>query len=512
LDPAPIDREPQKPEDPKPDEDEKEDRPPPERIECNNQGRYFCRSRGTPQKGKRQMTNLDAHDWGKSRNRGLKYIHDSEARQNYFSRANAKSNSERDEITRKEDKLNALAVRILQRHFKADEYDCEPDCVVKFPEPILRPDPGYPWKPVPWWPNPTPVDKPQCTNSTDGGDENGNGAWGLDRIDQPNLKLTDSPLDGSYDRHCVCCGLERTVVFVIDTGVQEHCELGQRLLVSEGRSFDPEDGTSTPLDPPKQESGDTHGHGTHVAGTIGGCNVGVNVCTNIVGLRVFPKNSGSTWRSWIIAAIDYVTEKALNASGDDSLANFHKTINMSVGGGYSTAYESAIDDAYDAGVTVVVAAGNSAQDACNSSPSHVKKAITVGATTITDNIASYSNWGSCVDIFAPGSDIFSAHENTGETAINMDESCEYTDMSGTSMASPHVAGVASLAHAYGLASTPGNTWQFIKCTAFNGKILNTGSYTDTVNRLLRVDLKENAYPCLKLAPLKPITFVPAPPH
>lgn len=224
---------------------------------------------------------------------------------------------------------------------------------------------------------------------------------------------------------------------------------------------------------------------------------------------MFPPNSGSTWRSWIIAAIDYVTEKALNASGNDSLANYHKTINLSVGGGYSTAYETAIDAAYDAGVTVVVAAGNSYGDACDYSPSHVTKAITVGATKDDDTIPSFSNTGSCVDIFAPGHNVVSAEAD--EADFNMDESHTYQDMSGTSMASPHVAGAASLAHAYNLATTPGSTWDFLKCVAFKNMVDTTGAEPDTTEMLLRVKLLANwRLHCMKLLPYKPTPVIPVP--
>jgi subtilisin family serine protease len=176
---------------------------------------------------------------------------------------------------------------------------------------------------------------------------------------------------------------------------------------------------------------DCNGHGTHVAGTIGGATYGVAKGVTLVAVRVLDcSGSGST--SGVIAGIDWVT--ANHVAGAPAVAN------MSLGGSASTALDSAVSRSITDGVTYAVAAGNGnalgvPQDACKSSPSRVGAALTVGASDAKDAPASFSNYGSCVDLFAPGVDITSAWW-TGSTATNT--------ISGTSMATPHVAGVAAL--------------------------------------------------------------------
>lgn len=233
-----------------------------------------------------------------------------------------------------------------------------------------------------------------------------NGAtWGLDRIDQ-----ADRPLDGNYDYQSTGQGVH---AFIIDTGILAgHVEFGTRVLagytaINDGR------GTA-----------DCNGHGTHVAGTVGGTTWGAAKGVSLVPVRVLDCRGSGTW-SGVIAGIDWVAASTLRPA----------VANMSLGGGYSASVNAAVSGAVAKGVTTVVAAGNSNADACNYSPASEASAITVGATTAGDARASYSNWGTCLDLFAPGSSITSAW-HTNPTATNT--------ISGTSMASPHVAGAAAL--------------------------------------------------------------------
>ncbi|OOE45433.1 S8 family peptidase [Salinivibrio kushneri] len=230
-----------------------------------------------------------------------------------------------------------------------------------------------------------------------------NPVWGLDRIDQRNL-----PLDNNYSTNFDGTGV---TAYVIDTGVTtSHVEFGGR--ARSGYDFVDND----------NDASDCNGHGTHVAGTIGGSQYGVAKNVDIVGVRVLScSGSGST--SGVIGGVDWV---AANANGP-SVAN------MSLGGGVSTALDRAVASAVQSGVSFMLAAGNSNADACNSSPAREPSGVTVGSSTIRDTRSSFSNWGSCLDVFAPGSDIKSAWYDGS-----------YRTISGTSMATPHVAGVAAL--------------------------------------------------------------------
>jgi subtilisin family serine protease len=268
--------------------------------------------------------------------------------------------------------------------------------------------------------------------------------WGLDRIDQ-----TTRALDGVYRYRYTGSGV---YAFVIDTGIRpDHAEFTGRLLPGATAVAD---GNGT---------ADCNGHGTHVAGTVGGSTWGVAKGVALVPVRVLDcAGSGST--SGIIAGVDWVAgQTALRPA----------VANLSLGGGKSLAVNSSVAGAVAQGVTMVVAAGNSNADACNFSPASERSALTVGATTSTDARASYSNFGACLDLFAPGSSITSAWF-TGGTAVNT--------ISGTSMAAPHVAGAAALVLAADPSASPAQVAGVITGTAVTGVVTSAGSRSP--NRLL----------------------------
>ncbi len=269
-----------------------------------------------------------------------------------------------------------------------------------------------------------------------------NATWGLDRIDQRNR-----PLDGTYSYDLTGQGVSS---YIIDTGIRSnHSEFSGRVAPG-ATAIDDGRGTE-----------DCNGHGTHVAGTAGGTTYGVAKQTTLVPVRVLGCD-GSGSNSGVIAGMDWVAD---NASGP-SVAN------MSLGGGVSTATDAAVDRMVASGVTVVVAAGNENQNACNVSPARAASALTVASTTSTDARSSFSNYGSCVDIFAPGSSITSAWY-TSTTATNT--------ISGTSMASPHVAGAAALYLQAKPQASPSKVGNAIVSTATNNVV---SSPAGSPNRLL----------------------------
>jgi subtilisin family serine protease len=266
-------------------------------------------------------------------------------------------------------------------------------------------------------------------------------SWGLDRIDQRDL-----PLDSAYNFTNKGDGV---TAYVIDTGVRvDHPTF-------EGRAsggFDAIDGDNDPAD--------GHGHGTHVAGTIGGTEYGVAKGVNIVGVRVLDDNGSGTTEQ-VVAGIDWVAQ---NHSGP-SVAN------MSLGGEVDEALDEAVRGAISSGVTFAVAAGNSSADADGFSPARVTEAITVAASDDADGQAYFSNYGSVVDLYAPGVDITSSW-NDGAT----------NTISGTSMATPHVAGAAALYLSANPTATPTDVATALSTAATPDKITNpTG---DTPNLLL----------------------------
>ncbi|EGT3624925.1 S8 family peptidase [Morganella morganii] len=267
--------------------------------------------------------------------------------------------------------------------------------------------------------------------------------WGIDRIDQRNL-----PLDSNYHTDYDGSGV---TAFVIDTGVlNTHNEFGGR--ASSGYDFIDNDYDAT----------DCNGHGTHVAGTIGGSTYGVAKNVNVVGVRVL-NCSGSGSNSGVIAGINWVKN---NASGP-------AVANMSLGGGASQATDDAVNAAVAAGITFVVAAGNDNSNACNYSPARAADAITVGSTTSNDSRSSFSNYGTCLDIYAPGSSITSSWY-TSNSATNT--------ISGTSMASPHVAGVAALYLDENPNLSPAQVTNLLATRATSGKV--TDAKTGSPNKLL----------------------------
>jgi serine protease len=273
--------------------------------------------------------------------------------------------------------------------------------------------------------------------------------WGIDRIDQRDL-----PLSTTYTYDTSASGVH---AYIIDTGLLTgHTQFtgrtgnGFRAIADDGR------GTS-----------DCNGHGTHVAGTVGGTTYGVAKGVTVHPVRVFGcGNSGSN--SDIIAGIDWVAQNRVLPA----------VANMSLGGGVSQATDDAVNRLINAGVVAVVAAGNSGTDACGSSPARVPNAITVGATGTNDARSVWtstqsSSWGSCLDIFAPGTSILSAGiSSTSATAT----------LSGTSMASPHVAGVAALYLANNPSATPAQVTTAILNNATPNKV--TDARTGSPNRLL----------------------------
>ncbi|WP_240037747.1 S8 family peptidase [Glycomyces paridis] len=266
-------------------------------------------------------------------------------------------------------------------------------------------------------------------------------SWGLDRVDQDAL-----PLDASYEYEWTGAGVD---AFILDTGLNtEHQEFTGR--IGEGYDFIDDD-----ADP-----ADCHGHGTHVAGTVGGTTYGLAKDVTIRAVRVLDCGGSGSY-SAIIGGIDWV---AANADGP-------AVANMSLGGTFSQALNDAIAAAVESGVTFAIAAGNEGQDACNVSPGSEPSAITVGATDQTDTQTSWSNYGECVDILAPGAAITSAWID----AVDAENT-----ISGTSMATPHVAGVAALY----LESNPEATPEEVAAALTEGAVADAVSGTNGSPNLL----------------------------
>ncbi|MCP3804131.1 S8 family peptidase [Allokutzneria sp. A3M-2-11 16] len=273
-------------------------------------------------------------------------------------------------------------------------------------------------------------------------DTQNNATWGLDRVDQKNL-----PLDTKYN-YANKAG--NVTAYIVDTGVHKaHSEFGSR--ASDGYDFIDNDAIAQ----------DCNGHGTHVAGTVGGTTYGVAKDVKLVGVRVLNCQGQGQW-SQVIGGIDWVAKNAKKPA----------VANMSLGGGVNTSVDSAVSKAVQSGVTFGVAAGNNnGADACNTSPARTPEAITVGSTDRSDNRSSFSNTGRCLDIFGPGSSITSAWHTGGTNTI-----------SGTSMATPHVVGAAALYLSGNAAATPAQVGSALTGNATNGVVKNPGA--NSPNKLL----------------------------
>jgi subtilisin family serine protease len=266
-----------------------------------------------------------------------------------------------------------------------------------------------------------------------------NATWGLDRVDQ-----RDRPLNGYYVYNYTGSGVR---AYIVDTGIRaSHNDFGGRVsggytAINDGR------GTN-----------DCNGHGTHVAGTVGGATWGVAKSVRLVPVRVLDCN-GSGTNSGVIAGIDWVRYNHIKPA----------VANMSLGGGASSAVDTAVNNLNSAGVTVVVAAGNDNDNACYYSPARASGVYTVASSTSSDYRSSFSNYGSCVEIFAPGSSIKSAWY-TSNTATNT--------ISGTSMASPHVAGAAALYLQRYPSASPSSVKGWLTNNATTGRITGENGSPD----------------------------------
>ncbi|MFE5590767.1 S8 family peptidase [Streptomyces sp. NPDC056549] len=260
--------------------------------------------------------------------------------------------------------------------------------------------------------------------------------WGLDRIDQPDL-----PLDNDFTTRGSGAGV---TAYILDTGIDYgHDEFGNRAAFGFDAMGDGRLGK------------DCNGHGTHVAGTVAGTTYGVARKASLVSVRVLGCDGRGTY-SGIIAGLDWVAKNARQPA----------VLNGSLGGDRSVALNDAATALYSAGVLPVIAAGNSSKSACEVSPASADGVLTVAASNIRDEETSFSNYGPCVEIFAPGEDIVSARVGGGSVAL-----------SGTSMAAPHVAGVAALYKAEHPTASPAEVAEWIDGNATEGALSNVSGGT-----------------------------------
>jgi subtilisin family serine protease len=267
--------------------------------------------------------------------------------------------------------------------------------------------------------------------------------WGLDRVDQRTL-----PLSASYTWGTSGTGVH---VYIIDTGIRTtHGDFGGRAVwdFNAVKGNDPDT--------------DCHGHGTHVAGTVGGTTYGVAKGVSLHAVKVLDCAGSGRW-SGLIAGIDWVTAHAAKPA----------VANMSLGGEYNQAANDAVAGSVASGVVYAVAAGNSSTDACAFSPASEPTALTVGATTKIDALSSFSNTGPCVDLFAPGTFVLSAYNRSDTDAVYL---------SGTSMATPHVTGAAALYLENHPTASPAEVANYLLAAATRDRIVGVG--TGSPNLLL----------------------------
>ncbi|OKK05844.1 peptidase S8 [Streptomyces sp. CB03234] len=266
-------------------------------------------------------------------------------------------------------------------------------------------------------------------------------SWGLDRIDQPYL-----PLNGQFNVYSTGAG---ATAYILDSGIDYgHTEFGGRAVPGFDAMGDGRNGQ------------DCNGHGTHVAGTVGGATYGVARASRLVSVRVLGCDGKGAY-SGIIAGFDWVARNAQQPA----------VLNGSLGGPRSDAVNQAATALSDSGVLPVIAAGNDAIDACNVSPASAARVLTVGATNQHDLQTNFSNHGPCLDMYAPGADIVSARLGGGSVALN-----------GTSMASPHVAGVATLLKSRHASATPAQVYRWLTDRSVDGILVVSPS---SPNRLVQ---------------------------
>ncbi|MEW1635113.1 S8 family peptidase [Streptomyces sp. NPDC093801] len=266
-------------------------------------------------------------------------------------------------------------------------------------------------------------------------------SWGLDRIDQRKL-----PLDNDFSTQGNGAGV---TAYILDSGIDlNHSEFGGRARAGFDAIGDGWGGM------------DCQGHGTHVAGTVAGATYGVARKANLVSVRVLGCDGRGAW-SGIIAGMDWIAKNARQPA----------VMNASLGGDRSQAVNDAATAVSDAGVLPVIAAGNSSIDACNVSPASAARVLTVGATDRFDQETAFSNYGRCLSLYAPGQDIVSAKLGGGSVALN-----------GTSMAAPHVAGVAALYKAAHPTAAPAEVYQFLDSGSTKDIVTNIGA--GSPNKLL----------------------------
>jgi subtilisin family serine protease/PKD repeat protein len=265
--------------------------------------------------------------------------------------------------------------------------------------------------------------------------------WGLDRVDQVDL-----PLDQTYTYNTAGAGVN---AYIIDTGIRiSHADFGGRASLAYSSIND------------GNGANDCNGHGTHVAGTVGGATWGVAKAVNLHAVRVLDCGGSGTYEG-VIAGVDWVTANHVKPA----------VANMSLGGGASQAVDDSVTNSIAKGVVYAIAAGNDNASACNYSPARTPNALTVGSTTNTDARSSFSNYGTCLDIFAPGSNITSAWY-TGDTATNT--------ISGTSMAAPHVAGGAALYLGTNPTASPDQVMSVLTNLGGQGKVTSPGTGSPNV--------------------------------